>query len=328
MPDRTVEGSWSQPSLAGGCPKHDSWQQNPQYRLVPQGSEAQQCEVTLSCGANLRIGFVVLRPAASDVGGRLTAATKPNKKNVVVTTTWKAAGSMSATCAIPPLADGQGYVILPCTYEPGSLGSFGLRVSSNEPFTLEPLQPPSAPAAAATAPPNQLGFGSAARKGALQAAQMGLRGAEASEATPSGPLPTPSPVKTEREGQGLSAQQERDKEVMIAEALAQCTANGRKYEDPHFAPAATSLWRDGTAPGAELGMQAGDPVTSWLRPEEFAAEPRLFVNDWQVLGVAPSVLPNTRLLAAVNIVSGDPDVIKRVYLSTEHAKGWVRAPLP
>ena len=63
MPDRTVEGSWSQPSLAGGCPKHDSWQQNPQYRLVPQGSEAQQCEVTLSCGANLRIGFVVLRPS-------------------------------------------------------------------------------------------------------------------------------------------------------------------------------------------------------------------------------------------------------------------------
>ena len=38
-----------------------------------------------------------------------------------------------------------------------------------------------------------------------------------------------------------------------------------------------------------------------------------------MLGVAPSVLPNTRLLAAVNIVSGDPDVIKRVYLSTEHA---------
>ena len=65
MPDRTVEGSWSQPSLAGGCPKHDSWQQNPQYRLVPQGSEAQQCEVTLSCGANLRIGFVVLRPAGA-----------------------------------------------------------------------------------------------------------------------------------------------------------------------------------------------------------------------------------------------------------------------
>ena len=30
-------------------------------------------------------------------------------------------------------------------------------------------------------------------------------------------------------------------------------------------------------------------------------------------------MPNTRLLAAVNIVSGDPDVIKSVYLSTEHA---------
>lgn len=303
MPDCTAEGTWCLPSLAGGCPKHDSWPQNPQYRLVPQGAEAQQCEITLSTSsAKLPIGFVVLRSTASDVGGRKAAATKLVGKDVVVKTKWKAVGSMSATCAIPPLADGQGYVILPCTFEPGSLGSFELRVSSDEPFTLEPLQPPSASAAAATAPPNQLGFGSSGRKGALPAAQM--RGGETSAATPSGPLPTPSPVLTAREGQGLSAQQERDKEAMIAEALAQCTASGRKYEDPHFAPAVTALWRDGMAPGAELGMGGGDPVTSWRRPEEFATEPRLFVNDWQVLGVAPSVLPNTRLLAAANIVAG------------------------
>ena len=66
-------------------------------------------------------------------------------------------------------------------------------------------------------------------------------------------------------------------------------------------------------------MGGGDPVASWLRPEEFSTEPRLFFNEWQVLGVAPSVLPNHNLLAAANIVAGDPDVIKRVYLSTEHA---------
>ena len=66
-------------------------------------------------------------------------------------------------------------------------------------------------------------------------------------------------------------------------------------------------------------MGGGDPVASWLRPDEFSTEPRLFFNEWQVLGVAPSVLPNHNLLAAANIVAGDPDVIKRVYLSTEHA---------
>ena len=51
MPERTIEGSWSLPSLAGGCPKHGSWPQNPQYRLVPKGTEAQSCEIKLSCGA-------------------------------------------------------------------------------------------------------------------------------------------------------------------------------------------------------------------------------------------------------------------------------------
>ena len=112
MPDRTIQGSWSLPSLAGGCPKHGSWPQNPQYRLVPKGTEAQSCEIKLSCGAKLPIGFVVLRSTASDVGGRKAAATKLVGKDVVARTKWKAERSMSVTCAIPPLAEGQAYVIL------------------------------------------------------------------------------------------------------------------------------------------------------------------------------------------------------------------------
>ena len=281
---RTIEGSWSLPNLAGGCPKHASWPQNPQYRLIPKGTEKQSCEIKLSCTAKLPIGFIVLRSTASDVGGRKAMAAKLVSKDVCAKTKWKAEKSMSISCAIPPLPAGQAYIVLPCTFDPGSQASFELFVSSDEPFTLEPLQEP---VAASTAPSSvavaSFGPSKAGSKGSCgPACGAGCRcGADA--AAPSRQLATPNPVVTAREGQGLSAKQERDKEAMIAEAVAQCTASGRKYEDSAFPPDAAALWRDGAAPGAELGMSA-DPVASWRRPEEFATEPRLFVNDWQVLG--------------------------------------------
>ena len=30
---RTLAGEWSLPNLAGGCPKHNSWAQNPQFEV-------------------------------------------------------------------------------------------------------------------------------------------------------------------------------------------------------------------------------------------------------------------------------------------------------
>ena len=140
------------------------------------------------------------------------------------------------------------------TFEPGSLGSFELRVSSEEPFTLEPLQEEPA-AGAVGAPPNQAGAASFLPKGSgpkgLCGPACGSAGplkpcdgcgrcADSTAATASSQLATPSPVVTAREGQGLSAQQERDKEAMVAQAVAQCTASGRKYEDGAFLPGAAA----------------------------------------------------------------------------------------
>ena len=58
----------------------------------------------------------MLRSTASDVGGRKAAATKLVGKDVVAKTKWKAERSMSVSCAIPPMADGQAYVILYATH--------------------------------------------------------------------------------------------------------------------------------------------------------------------------------------------------------------------
>ena len=57
----------------------------------------------------------MLRSTASDVGGRKAAATKLVGRDVVAKTKWKAERSMSVSCAIPPMADGQAYVILYAT---------------------------------------------------------------------------------------------------------------------------------------------------------------------------------------------------------------------
>ena len=145
------EGSWSLPDFAGGNPKHGSWPQNPQHRLVPKGTEAQTCVIELRCSEKIPIGFLVFRSTDSDVGGRKVSACKLTGRDVVAKSKWKVTTSTSITTAIPPLADGQGYTILPCTFEPGSLGSFELSVFSSEPFTLEPLQKP-----AASAPPSSV----------------------------------------------------------------------------------------------------------------------------------------------------------------------------
>ena len=323
---KKLEGSWSLPDLAGGCPKHPSWPQNPQYRLIPKGPAGQVCEIKLSCAAKLPIGFVVLRTTAADVGGRKAMASKLASKDVAFKTKWKAEKSMTGNCATPPLPGGLSYVIIPCTFDPGSQASFELLVSSDDPFTLEPL--PTATAAKATELTCDIVSASAVAPGADWAHRCGpackagcSNAAMTSAGTAVQMLATPSRVVVTREGQGLSAKQESDAQAMVAEAVRQCTTSGRKYEDADFPPTVGSLWRDGVAPGPELAAAglAADPVARWRRPEEFSSEPRLFMNEWQIAGVVPSVLPNAKLLAAANIVAGDPDVISRVYIDTEHA---------
>ena len=69
-PSQRLAGEWSLPNLAGGCPKHNSWAQNPQFRLVPKGGPEQTCEITVTCALKLQIGFIVLRTTPTDIGGR------------------------------------------------------------------------------------------------------------------------------------------------------------------------------------------------------------------------------------------------------------------
>ena len=75
-------------------------------------------------------------------------ASKLASKDVAFKTKWKAEKSMTGNCATPPLPGGLSYVIIPCTFDPGSQASFEMLVSSDDPFTLEPL--PTATAAKAT----------------------------------------------------------------------------------------------------------------------------------------------------------------------------------
>ena len=332
---RTLAGEWSLPNLAGGCPKHNSWAQNPQFRLVPKGGPEQTCEITVTCALKLQIGFIVLRTTPTDIGGRKAGPGKLVAKELAFKTPkWKAVESMSGSCSVPPLSDGLAYVIIPCTFDPGAVAAFELTVSSSESFTLEPLNDQRQPKTTRVTP----AAGGGAKGGfKLQTAgwtdtsgcgpycQSGpsCGGCTTSEVTAS-QLSAPgvdNSVTVTREGQGLSAKQESDAKAMVAAAAAAAAASaGGKYEDPAFAPGPSSLWRNGTAPAPELGIGA-DPVGSWRRPEEFSAEaPRLFKNEWEIEGVVPSsVLPNAPFLAAANIVAGDHDVIARCFVETEHA---------
>ncbi|KAJ1618365.1 hypothetical protein T492DRAFT_849379, partial [Pavlovales sp. CCMP2436] len=146
--------------------------------------------------------------------------------------------------------------------------------------------------------------------------------------------------KLKQEGQGLSKKQLLDLKASEKAALAWTSANGRspppalpakrassvrqlyllalpnarlsprqrllhpaplppllspQYEDPDFPCSPNSL-------GTELSQH----VTSWRRPSEFAENPLLFKNFWEIEGVQPSPLLNDRwFLGALNIVAGN-----------------------
>ena len=328
---QTLAGSWSLPDLAGGCPKHTSWAQNPQFRLVPQGGPDQTCEITLTCALKMQIGFIVLRTTPTDIGGRKAGPGKLVAKELAFKTPkWKAVASMSGSCEIPPLSDGLAYVVIPCTFDPGAEAAFELTVSSSEPFKLEPLHDQRQPKTTRMTPAAGGGSGFKLQTAGWEATGCGpycqsgpsCGGCTTAQVT-SSQLSVPgvdNSVTVTREGQGLSAKQESDARAMVAAAAAAAAASGGKYEDAEFAPGPSALWRNGTSPAPELGIGA-DPVVSWKRPEEFSAEPpRLFKNEWEIQGVVPSsVLPNAPFLAAANIVAGDHDVIARCFVDADHA---------
>ena len=350
---QSVRGSWG-PGTSGGCPRVPSWTKNPQYLLSP--SAPGSFTIVLRCNAQplLDIGFVVLKQQSGDRGGRKTSP-KVSKRELVTKTTWKPVDVQTAEVDLPPPASGEalGYIIVPCTFDPGHQAAFELSVASvaGVAFTLTELRDDSGAPSRPAVQPVTLTEANIAAANAANAANAAKASADgvpaklpvakvAAALVSGGAAATPSIAKAEvpvaenevqpiSEGQGLSKRQQADVARLIAEAEAAAAQNGGLYVDPNFAAGPSSLWADGRAPGAELrasGLPA-DPVVSWRRPAEFAADlpvgsgvPRLFADERSggVSGVVASALLNHWLLAACNIVGGDLGVLERVFVDRSH----------
>ena len=78
-------------------------------------------------------------------------------------------------------------------------------------------------------------------------------------------------------------------------------SSGRPFEDADFPPSATSL-------GA--GWAHASLATQWRRPSEIAGDgATLFKNDWEIEGIVPGPAQNDWLMAALNILAGDREVL-------------------
>ena len=303
----TVSGRWAT-GENGGCPKSDSWPQNPQYRLLPGGEAGSEASfhIALTCDdPALAVGFVLLEASPRDGGGR-RASPKLRKSEIIHKTTWRAAPSESTaiTVDVTLKSSASGYLLIPSTFAPGPKATFQLHVTGGADFTFEPI----GHSATTLAEP----LGAVPTMPIAPVVRPRPAAAEPAPVVEEG-MPT-----IESEGQGLSAKQLSDTEALVSAALAQCASTGRKFEDPAFTPTKASLWINGSAPAPELGLST-DPVVAWRRPEEWDPAASLFLNEWEIAGVVAGPLPNLWLLSACNIVAADHDVIERVFINAEHA---------
>ena len=334
------QGEWTT-TTAGGCPKHPSWTVNPQFQIVPTVEGA---SYTLLLQQHVpapyhAIGFWLMQ-ADNGTDRKVTLS----KSQMVTKTKYKAAGKVSHTVQLPLRQGGLPYIVVVSTFDPQQLGRFTLTLSSAEDpaATLVPLQPeataaaaaaaplaplrpapatatatataPAAPAAPATvaapkrAPPaRQASTAATAATSAAAAAPSMLQFQPAAASLAGEPSNEPTFVA---EGQGLSSLQERDAATLVAAAEAQVASSGRPFEDADFPPSATSL-------GA--GWAHAPLATQWRRPVEIAGDgAKLFKNDWEIEGVVLGPAQNGWLMAALNILAGDREVLERVFVDARH----------
>ena len=334
------QGEWTT-TTAGGCPKHPSWTVNPQFQIVPTVEGA---SYTLLLQQHVpapyhAIGFWLMQ-ADNGTDRKVTLS----KSQMVTKTKYKAAGKVSHTVQLPLRQGGLPYIVVVSTFDPQQLGRFTLTLSSAEDpaATLVPLQPeataaaaaaaplaplrpapatatatataPAAPAAPATvaapkrAPPaRQASTAATAATSAAAAAPSMLQFQPAAASLAGEPSNEPTLVA---EGQGLSSLQERDAAALVAAAEAQVASSGRPFEDADFPPSATSL-------GA--GWAHAPLATQWRRPVEIAGDgAKLFKNDWEIEGVVLGPAQNGWLMAALNILAGDREVLERVFVDARH----------
>jgi len=154
---RVVCGEWVSPHLAGGCPNHVTWRDNPQYVLslsrnlavfAPSFTLTITQSDLASGAAPQTVGLFV----AYGVEAELLREGRPNY--ACKATPCKTGQPMTLEVNFTPCGGNACYIVVPFTFEPGVEAAFRLEVSSKDDdgFTLTPHVLASAPAAAASEP--------------------------------------------------------------------------------------------------------------------------------------------------------------------------------
>lgn len=111
---KSIDGEWKA-GQCGGCQNTAQWTQNPKLKLVVK--EAASITITVSVKDKLPIGFYVFDPAL---------------KTRLQTSKFIQGNSSSHDCK---LNVGE-YCILPCTFNPNTMGKFSVSVFADAPFDL------------------------------------------------------------------------------------------------------------------------------------------------------------------------------------------------
>ena len=145
---REASCSWVSPRLAGGCPKHATWCDNPKYVLAPSRGGAFRLTVSQTDGAPRAVGLLVLQgvsgepPRGGGYSWRPWPGGEPPNSAVGPSRTpeYRTGQPMTIEVDLQHLEPPSCYVLVPHTYDPGEDGAFRLEVSSQEDhgFTLEP----------------------------------------------------------------------------------------------------------------------------------------------------------------------------------------------
>ena len=276
-----LQGEWGLES--GGCPKHPTWANNPVVSLSMPSDMTQDQIVTLTLSTDIqhRIGLLVHAFLNHGSSSPLgeSLGPKPQKKNVIFCSKFKDVNRCEFNITCQP---NQTVLLIPSTYDPNIAGHFTIQTSTGSLKLVSSVS-----AKMGTAPTMALRDGS---------------------------------VVVDREGGGTSAAGLKEEcDVLVNMALEQCAKTGRKFEDAEFEASASSLWSNGSSPGAELGI-ASDPVTSWRRPDEISdGVASLFKNDWEIEGVVAGALPNVWFSAALNILGASQEVVRKSFVDSSHS---------
>ena len=132
----SVSGAWTA-ELSGGCPKHPTWPDNPQYVITPAGATSVTIDLTQlpAAGTNLvPIGIAVLH-AQTGVPLRSPILSK----QVVGKSKYKSVRTQSLKVDLKPLPTNKLYVIVPMTFEVRKSGHI---ISNSDEFVGALSRPP------------------------------------------------------------------------------------------------------------------------------------------------------------------------------------------